>query len=651
MPIAAPPIEPSETQAAPSAAVSIFDRVRFALESYFARLTEITQTEISWDSTTYLALAALILLWAVRMYTTYGTWGNLSIDSGHEAYVPAVLAQGKMLYRDVFWMYTPLAPYVNAALFHLFGIRLEVLYWAGSLAALGSAILLFLIGKRFSSRLFGWTAGAVVLLQAFHAWHFCFPLPYSFAPVYGCLTACLFLWCAVEAPFSKSAVWIFVAASCAAIALLLKVEFGVACYAALCLIVVTSAIVQRSWRVVLTSAIAALPGLLACALVIRWMISIAGASFITQENIMSWPTHYFMRTYGKIWLEKTGVSLSPAAIGQAAERAVFFAGFIALVYLTFWMKRVDAKSVLLRLGLLAALIVYGTLLGWHPLGLLAGGLFPRDMVLYVCVATIGALWFFWRSPSPAAASMAILLAFSGLLASRLLLKMVPGGYPIYYNGPVVLAFLMLLRPIVPRRDQPRRIIVRSELLLGMGCIAVVALNAVSLTADRSDLVQLITKRGSILVPTQVAANYKAGIAFIEEKNRGGELVLSVPEDVSLYFLSGQDSPTRLFQFSPGVVAPGKMTDGVIAEIEKQSVRYLLWSNRTYADYGTTTFGKDFNQDLGGYLTSHYREVGPLVPHSDLDWETKFNVWERRPIEVIALPSPGGAASPDVRHVQ
>ena len=651
MPSVAPSLEPLQTQAAPSPLVRLSTRVCSALESYFVRLTEITRSEIPWDLTTYLALAALIFLWAVRMYTTYATWGNLSIDSGHEAYVPAVLAQGKMLYRDVFWMYTPLAPYVNAALFRLFGIRLEVLYWAGSLAALGSAILLFLIGKRFSSRLFGWTAGAVVLLQAFHAWHFCFPLPYSFAPVYGCLTACLFLWCAVQAPFSESAVWIFVAASCAAIALLLKVEFGVACYAALCLIVVTSAIVQRSWKVVLTSTIATLPGLVACAIVIRWMVSIAGASFITQENILSWPTNYFMRTYGKIWLEKTGVSLSPAALGQAAERALFFAGFAALVYLTFWSKRVDAKSVLLRLGLLGALIAYGTLLGWHPLGLLAGGLFPRDMVLYVCVATVGALWFFWRNPSAAAASLVVLLAFSGLLASRLLLKMVPGGYPIYYNGPVVLAFLTLLRPIVPRPNQPRRIILRSELLLGMGCVAVVAFNAVNLTADHSDLVQLTTKRGSILVPTQVAANYKAGIEFIEEANRRGELVLSVPEDVSLYFLSGQNSPARLFQFSPGVVAPGKMTDGVIAEIEKQPVAYLLWSNRTYADYGTTTFGKDFNQDLGAYLTSHYREVGPLVPHSDLDWETKFDVWERRPIEVIALPAPRDAASSDVRHLQ
>ena len=46
---------------------------------------------------------------------------------------------------------------------------------------------------------------------------------------------------------------------------------------------------------------------------------------------------------------------------------------------------------------------------------------------------------------------------------------------------------------------------------------------------------------------------------------------------------------------------------------------------------------------GEYLTSHYREVGPLVPYSDLDWEAKFTVWERRPTEVFARRNRLGAA--------
>jgi hypothetical protein len=33
---------------------------------------------------------------------TWGAWGNLTIDSSHEMYVPAMLAEGKQLYRDIF---------------------------------------------------------------------------------------------------------------------------------------------------------------------------------------------------------------------------------------------------------------------------------------------------------------------------------------------------------------------------------------------------------------------------------------------------------------------------------------------------------------------------------------------------------------------
>jgi hypothetical protein len=112
----------------------------------------------SWTAATILALLALALFWALKLYTTWAAWGNLTIDSGREMYVPAVLAKEKTLYRDVWYLYGPAAPYFNSLLFRCFGTRLEVPYWAGSLAALGSAVLLFLTGMRLSSPLAGWTA-------------------------------------------------------------------------------------------------------------------------------------------------------------------------------------------------------------------------------------------------------------------------------------------------------------------------------------------------------------------------------------------------------------------------------------------------------------------------------------------------------------
>jgi len=608
--------------------VSLVRRVLGAIDRYFLALTEITKPQLTWDKTSLLALASLVFIWSFRIYSTWATWGNLSIDSGHEGYVPAMLAQGKMLYRDIFWMYTPLAPYINSTLFRLFGVRLEVLYWAGSFAALASAILLFLVGKQLSSRLAGWAAGCVILLQAFHAWHFSFPLPYSFAAVYGCLAACMFLWCAIHLLASKHWLWNFGAGTCAAIALLLKMEFGVACYASLFIIALLIARLERSWLFLFKTALTAVPGLVVCGLVIYWMISIAGPGFITQENILSWPTSYFMKVYGKIWLAKTGVDLTPKEFRQATLRAIFFVGAILEAYLLGWWKRVDSRSMALRIALLIALVAYGAAMRWDLLATTAGVVFPRDMVLYVSVAAVLSLWLFMRRPSTQSAAIAGLAVFSVLLASRLLLRMSAGGYPIYYNGPVVLAFLILLRPLVPRVGRPPRVILRSELLLCLACVGVVAFQSVRLTADPSDLVSLQTDRGTIRVPSQVAANYRAAIKFVREKNSKGELVLSVPEDTSLYFLSGQECPTRIFQFSPGVVAPGKMTREIIDQVESKNVRYLIWSNRTYPDYGASVFGIDYDQTLGNYLKARYHEVGPLVPNSYLDWETRFTVWER-----------------------
>jgi hypothetical protein len=192
-----------------------------------------------------------------------------------------------------------------------------------------------------------------------------------------------------------------------------------------------------------------------------------------------------------------------------------------------------------------------------------------------------------------------------------------------------LSFLILLRPLVPRVGRSRRYILRGEVLICLACLVVVSIYSIQYTAVPSLLTPLNTERGTILVAKQVAENYRAGIQFMKQKSLMGESVLSVPEDTSLYFLSGTHCPTRLYLFAPGLLEPGELTDEVIAEIERGNVKYLLWSNRTYGDYGVPDFGIDFGQALGDYLSAHYRSAGPLVPGSDIGWETKFALWERK----------------------
>jgi hypothetical protein len=602
--------------------------------------TEAVERPVSWNRTSYTLLAALVAFWAIKVYSTWGAWGNLTIDSGHEMYVPWVLSQGKVLYRDVWFNFGPAAPYFNSYLFRIFGPRLEVLYWAGSLAALGSAIFLYLSGLRLSSWILGATAGAVLLAEAFQPSLFCFPLPYSFSAVYGTLLGCLFLWLALSVVTrmdSGGTGWMVAAATTAAVALLVKPEFGAACYATLALVIAVRAYLQRSWRSIGKDVLATVPGIVLCAAVIGWMVSLAGVEFITQENLEFWPTSYFMKTFGKMWLERNGFALSLSAFGDAALDTLPIALAAAAVYFV--------RSLRLRIACLAGIFL-GTLvesylragsrlaaLRWT----VASFLFPRCMVLYVIIGALLAWWCFWRERSDRSktnrnAGIALLFSFSGLLAFRVLMQMKPSEYPIYYNAPVVLSFLLLARPVLRRQSWGSM----QRWIEPLFCVALVVWTADCARAfgkEARHYVPLRTDRGTIRVSPHMAEAYDAAIRFMKEKASRGESVLSLPEDTSLYFLSGSYCPTRVFEFSPGI-PPGKMMDETIHEIDSKPVPYLLWSNRAFVEYPTPVFGKDFDEELGDYLRSHYRFVSPLNnTDPSREWNYVYwaaGIWERTP---------------------
>jgi hypothetical protein len=238
--------------------------------------------------------------------------------------------------------------------------------------------------------------------------------------------------------------------------------------------------------------------------------------------------------------------------------------------------------------------------------------FPQDMGFYVAVA----------------AAMALMLSFAALLAFRILLRVIPWGYAIYYNGPVVLSFLMIARAFIPRSGRSRQFVLRAELLICVACLTITVLNSRRSDYPGRPLGTPTTERGTIVVPRAEAEQYQAAIQFMKEKHARGEAVLSVPEDTSLYFLSGINCPLRAFAFTPGLVVWGKMTDDVIGEIERQRIRSLIWSNRLFPEYGVLRFGTDFDQTLGKYLINHYHRVRPLLPApvSLGDWTAE--IWER-----------------------
>jgi hypothetical protein len=252
------------------------------------------------------------------------------------------------------------------------------------------------------------------------------------------------------------------------------------------------------------------------------------------------------------------------------------------------------------------------------------------MVLYIAIAAFASwVYFFWHPEVDRSLAVAISLSFSSLLAFRILLNTVPSGYPIYYNGPAVLSLFLIALPLLAAPETSRSILLPAEALACALCLTAVVFYVRQEGSYSADYAPWVTDRGMIRTWPDMAVHYQEAIDFMKEKNALGESVLSIPEDTSLYFLSKTHCPTRVYQFTPGVLVPGKMTDELISEIERKRVRYLLWSNRISPEYGVARFGTDYDTRLGDYLRKNYREVGPVTKErvSEEDW-TAF-IWERK----------------------
>jgi hypothetical protein len=369
------------------------------------------------------------------------------------------------------------------------------------------------------------------------------------------------------------------------------------------------------------------------------MISIGGVDFLTQENLIFWPTSYFMKTFGKMRLESTGFTLTADAFEGAVWRAAGLGLVLLAVYAFFLWKAKTQRSFLFRIAVAVTLAYYFArfLLGSDdPNPLLAAVslvFFPRDMVIYIGIAALFVSWQWWKQMSggkfPISAGLPILLIYSSALAFRILMKMMPSEYAIYYNGPVVLSFLLLFRCVIPQPSLSHRFVLLRDAVLSMGCIALVAIPTLRDEYFSTDYMPLATPRGTVWLDKFKKQSYEAAIRFMREKASRGQTVLSVPEDTSLYFLSGTECPIRVYALTPGVIAPGKMINEVIQEIETRRVDYLLWSNRIFPEYGAPVFGKDFDQELSGYLKMHYRPVGRVAPLEKGSMAWTAEVWERK----------------------
>ena len=85
------------------------------------------------------------LLFGNNIYSPYS-------DIGRELYIPWQIAQGKVLYKDIFCIYPPMGYLINGFIVKIFGAKLFVFTIIGFVISLLSLIACYLISGKYTDK-------------------------------------------------------------------------------------------------------------------------------------------------------------------------------------------------------------------------------------------------------------------------------------------------------------------------------------------------------------------------------------------------------------------------------------------------------------------------------------------------------------------
>jgi hypothetical protein len=583
-----------------------------------------SQRTALWSARSLIVLVAMFYAWY-----TWGHWGDLQADCGREMYVPTDILRGKVLYRDIWYQYGPIPPYVQALAFALIGINLNTLYAIGLILVIVAALLLFEIGYSFQLALPAAIAPALFFLaESFRPSIFNFIFPYTYAASMAAVFGLAFLYFAVRHAISGQLCWLVTAAICTSLALLTKQEFGLACIAALGFESIASCWNRRSWRALISNSFACAAGLIPALVgygLIVWKVS---ARTIFIDNWVMTPGTYTMRTIGRYRMQIEGMRFGfnewrGAAIGAAISLILWFVVGYANAFVIRKLKFERPRHFVLVVitDIVAALIIIK--LGssvWTGLpGLLGQMVFPKGLFLIGCVFMINAIWKVWRTRGQAEhVAEAVLGVYAVVVSIRVMMEMLPTSvnYAVFFNEPMFIVFVIILVRIVSRAGASLDV-QRRNLLVGSMLSAEAVLIIIGFFPARDVLsARMKTDFGTIYTKPDRAVLFPQIVFFMKTHTRSGRDILVLPESPSLYFFSGMQSPTRWYEAQPGVLDP-KQELTLIDEANSAHVQYVLLCNRHVDEFGVAPFGIGYDQSINKWIVSNYTKIGQFGPRGDL----------------------------------
>lgn len=567
------------------------------------------QTSLSREVPGLVTVGVVILLLTT---VSWQRWVAAIADSGRELDLPRRLLDGELLYRDVHYMYGPLAPYLKMLLYSLFGTQLSVLQISGFIASL----LLLVIIYAMSRHLLGvWEASLATTAVAI----FCvfkpggnLISPYSYAALFALVISLSAVLVMIAYVRGRNAWQLLLAGMLTGLTAVTKLEFALAALAAVLVgLAVAGANEWERDRGVVNGVdtIRQLSRLLLVILPILVIVLPVYAYFFHQVGwrVMVEDCHIL---YTNLPGPMVYYNARRSGLDQPWRSFLQLLGGGLVLALLMVVLLAAADPGRLRSRLRTFIPLTGMLLGGIAvIRLIVGSQWDGSPLRFMPVLLMLVIIAAWRG----APARLIVATYSLAVLARVSLRVPSGGAfgSFFLPGSLVVLTWVLFNwlPVWSMKNGLVSAQARVKRVVFVTLVAVLAATTVvyAVRYRRTYSYRVETARGAYYAAPSVGPAFKRTIEFIEANTRPSEPVVVLPEGSDLTFLAGRHHPLRHQILVPGLMSMGDEIDA-IRTIERLQVRYILVVNRPMREFGLTSFGEDFYPKLGGWIRDHYRLV-------------------------------------------
>lgn len=541
-------------------------------------------------------------------------WADLIVDYGQQLYLPWQLSEGKVLYRDLDYLFGPFSAYLHALLFKIFEPGIMVLVWfnLGVVAALSA--LIYLLFKYFSDALTATlTTLAFIGIFAFGQYagggNFNFVCAYVYELAHGVFLSFLILWLFIQTLERPSHSKLILIGSLTGLVYLTKPEAFLA---------VTTALVLGFYflfkkKTLPKNSLWVLSGTFLTAPILTTLY------FSIQMPVTQALSYMFLP-----WFHVFGSSVSDLPmyhwvmgtdfLGQNIWKMFYYffliIGFcLGLVLLDRWLGRFSKKSYLAGWGL--SLLMIASLGLWRNLFPIFE--LPRALPLIVLAYCLFLFFKIIKSANGESNRNLGLLVFS-VFSLVLMFKMIFHVQVSHYGFALALpATLILIHILI--HEIPKQVSKNSKSLniyrpVAITVVAVfIGLHVQFEYTMYSLKGQAVGKGSDILMDYHSFLNtrgaiFNAAIDFIQKEIPKEDQFVAVPGSIMLNYMTRRESPLKYVYLDPGalqLIGDYK----VYGDLQRIRPPYIVLVEQKFSQQGRTNFGRDFGKHIFQWIHENY----------------------------------------------